>query len=252
MRAKYHSLLLLASFAAFSGQRSARYAVILEDLPLAAFESASDSKARTANADHAQKLAAAHLSLRTAIADRGIRLLGESQLLLNAVYVATTEDQAERLRALPGVARVVEMPPLKRQMIRAVDLVRVPDAWRTLGGENNAGQGVKIAILDTGIDHRHPAFQASLAVPSGFPRCRAADCIHEQQGDRRARMWTCSNSAIPPKTRARMAARRVTGSAAARLRPWSRPVGTRAPWDDLGCRARRADRQLQDLRGRLS
>jgi subtilisin family serine protease len=36
---------------------------------------------------------------------------------------------------------------------------------------------VKIAILDTGIDQQHPAFQdPSLPMPAGYPRCTGNDC----------------------------------------------------------------------------
>jgi len=71
----------------------------------------------------------------------------------------------------------VELEPLKRHMVKAVDLVRAQQAWQALGGEQNAGRGVRIAVLDTGIDNSHPAFQdPSLDIPAGFPRCREADC----------------------------------------------------------------------------
>ena len=46
-----------------------------------------------------------------------------------------------------------------------------------LGGVQNAGAGIKIAIIDTGIDPTHPAFQdASLAMPAGYPICSGTDC----------------------------------------------------------------------------
>jgi uncharacterized protein (TIGR03437 family) len=169
--------LLLVTLLAVSPARSrvARYTLILEEPPLASLE--GKEAARTAVADHEKKLAAAHLNVRAALENRQIHILGESQLLVNAIYVAVEPDQVEQLRTLPGVIRVVEMEPIRRQMVRAVDLVRVPEAWRALNGETNAGTGVKIAVLDSGIDHRHPAFQdPSLPMPAGYPRCRQADC----------------------------------------------------------------------------
>jgi subtilisin family serine protease len=50
-------------------------------------------------------------------------------------------------------------------------LQKVHDAWQEIGGLEAAGQGIKIAIIDTGIDASHPAFQDSgLTIPDGFPR----------------------------------------------------------------------------------
>jgi minor extracellular serine protease Vpr len=47
---------------------------------------------------------------------------------------------------------------------------------------SNAGKGIKIAILDSGIDQTHPAFQDStLPMPAGFPLCTAGhpeDCAY--------------------------------------------------------------------------
>ena len=60
---------------------------------------------------------------------------------------------------------------------RATQLVNAPAAWTALGGVQNAGAGIKIAIIDTGIDQTHPAFQdSSLAMPAGYPICSGSDC----------------------------------------------------------------------------
>src|SRR5438552_12787431 len=52
-------------------------------------------------------------------------------------------------------------------------------SWSALGGASNAGAGMKIAILDTGIDETHPAFQdPSLSIPAGFPKGTSGDLAH--------------------------------------------------------------------------
>ena len=56
-------------------------------------------------------------------------------------------------------------------------LLNAPAAWNALGGIQAAGSGIKIAIIDTGIDQTHPAFQDNtLSMPQGFPVCSGSDC----------------------------------------------------------------------------
>ncbi len=44
-----------------------------------------------------------------------------------------------------------------------------------MGGVSNAGKGIKIGIIDTGIDQTHPALQdPTLQTPAGFPICMRA------------------------------------------------------------------------------
>ncbi len=57
----------------------------------------------------------------------------------------------------------------------ALPLHQVPQAWAMIGGQSNAGAGIKIGILDTGISPHHAAFQDStLKVPAGFPLSSSA------------------------------------------------------------------------------
>ena len=45
-----------------------------------------------------------------------------------------------------------------------LSLVNANEAWTAVGGEANAGAGVKVAIIDSGIDHTHPCFD-----DTGYP-----------------------------------------------------------------------------------
>ncbi len=110
-------------------------------------------------------------TVRAAIEERAGVVRDSVELLLNALIVEIDEARRGELEALPGVRRVYRDRKLGLDMDRAVDLIRAREAWRTVGGDDRAGIGIKIAIVDTGIDVTHPAFKDdSLAVPEGFPK----------------------------------------------------------------------------------
>jgi len=111
--------------------------------------------------------------LAAAIRDSGADIVGSTEFVLNALLVRATPEQLEALRRLPGVESALVAPEMRLCLDAAVPLVRAPEAWAlpAVGGEANAGRGIKIAILDTGIDQTHPMFQsAGLQVPSGYPK----------------------------------------------------------------------------------
>ncbi|MDP9350227.1 MAG: S8 family serine peptidase, partial [Chloroflexota bacterium] len=44
--------------------------------------------------------------------------------------------------------------------------------WKQVGGTSKAGLGIKVGIVDSGIDHVHPFLtDSSLSMPAGFPKC---------------------------------------------------------------------------------
>ncbi len=156
-----------------------RYALILDDPPVAeSLRSARELETAPAR-ELAQRLQRRQRTLRTELRRRNIEVTGAVHLLLNAVFVRAREEQLEQLRRLPGVRAVAYMPPMRLHLTRALDLANVRAAWNRIGGLPNAGAGVKIGVIDTGIDHEHPAFQdPSLQPPPGYPRCPPQDCAY--------------------------------------------------------------------------
>lgn len=108
-------------------------------------------------------------TMRARIEQRKGVVLDSVNTVANAMFVEASAQTAAELAQLPGVTRVVPMRLLHRVLDRAVLLHKVSDVWQQFG-EENAGTGMKIGIIDTGIEISHPAFQdSSLSVPDGYP-----------------------------------------------------------------------------------
>jgi uncharacterized protein (TIGR03437 family) len=167
------TLLIVFAFAGFAQTAPKQYTLILKDPPAARqFRNARSLEA----VNYRQQIQASHRQLRAELETRRIRVIGEVSTLLNAIFVVTTPDRVDELRGLPGVVGVVPARRYRRSLNEAVNLVNAPAAWNSLGGIQNAGKGIKIAILDSGIDQTHPAFQdPSLQPPAGFPICAPAN-----------------------------------------------------------------------------
>ncbi len=156
----------------FAQKLSNHYAVVLSDPPVADRFLTREATRSVEARDYQRQIAAKQQSLKAALATRRINVVGSVSTLSNAVFVVTTPDRVKEIEALPGVVGVIPMRTLRSRLNRAVQLMNAPAAWSLLGGMNQAGAGMKIAILDSGIDQTHPAFQdSSLQVPAGFPVC---------------------------------------------------------------------------------
>lgn len=105
------------------------------------------------------------------VENRGGRVLAAVRLAANALIVEMEDEQAAALAEIAGVRRVRRAREYQMTMDTALPLHRILEAWQLGGGENRAGEGVKIAIIDSGIEASHPAFQAEdMEAPEGFPR----------------------------------------------------------------------------------
>ncbi len=167
--------IFLASAVLLAAQPVAnRYIVVLSSEPAA---SASINKGvRYSSADRdvqAQRavVQAEHAQAEAAIVGFGGKVTHRFDTILNAMAVTMTPDAAAQLRQTAGVKSVTPVNKHHVKLDHAVNVHQVTQAWQAIsGGQAGAGAGIKIAILDTGIDVNHPAFQGfTTAVPSGYP-----------------------------------------------------------------------------------
>jgi minor extracellular serine protease Vpr len=114
--------------------------------------------------------------LKAAIEHEGAEVVGSVRHVLNAIFIRATREQVSNIERLGGVERVVRNSRFKMLLNRAGEIVRAPQAWDALGGIDNAGAGLRIGIIDSGIETTHPALvDDSLTTPPGFPKARPGD-----------------------------------------------------------------------------
>ncbi|MBI3934029.1 MAG: S8 family serine peptidase [Acidobacteria bacterium] len=93
--------------------------------------------------------------------------------VFNGFAVRLRPEDVAAVENLPEVAEVIPSVLYHKVLDAAGPLVQLPAAWSdpSIGGEPNAGAGIKIGVIDTGIDIAHPTFQdATLTPPAGYPR----------------------------------------------------------------------------------
>jgi subtilisin family serine protease len=90
-------------------------------------------------------------------------------IVLNALAVVLPRSSLNRLRTIYGVMRVYPTAAYGATLSQSPAAIKAPVIW---GADlATSGRGVKIAILDDGIDQRHPFFSpAGLQPPAGFPK----------------------------------------------------------------------------------
>lgn len=80
------------------------------------------------------------------------------QRVKNAVAMIIPQSQLAALRKLPGVKSVRPIIPSKPNSLTSVPFVLAPEVWQGLPAAQADGTGIKIGIIDTGIDYQHANF----------------------------------------------------------------------------------------------
>lgn len=182
------ALALLISAAGMAAEatesQSRRYTVVLESPSvggrLALWRSAGSraTPRRLAAADHALMARAVERSqgpIVRQVEASGATVLGSTRNVLNALFVLATPDQAAAARLIAGVRSVVPARELKQYLdaVAREDIVRLGAARRLQSNSPVDGAGLRIAIIDSGLDFDHEAFRdESLDAIAGYPKGR--------------------------------------------------------------------------------
>ena len=134
-----------------------RVFVVLEGEPLATLQASGRRAAPAAIANRRAALAGEQGILRQAVANRGGEVLQGYQVLNNALFIEISAAELPGLRALPGVKAIQPERHFQRCTSTSVPFVGAGRAWGLPAG-GFTGQGMKIGIIDSGIDYTHADF----------------------------------------------------------------------------------------------
>ena len=87
---------------------------------------------------------------------------------INAVQIEVDSSKVAQIAALPGVLHVFFDHEVHASLTTSVPFIGAPAAWQN--GAGFTGTGIKIAIVDTGVDYRHADFGGTAT--STFPTAK--------------------------------------------------------------------------------
>ena len=153
-----------------------RYMLFLADAPVAAHFARHEQLQTQAAIAYRQQLESRQAAVMQELAGRHIQVAGSASMVTNALFVVATPDRLAELRSIPGVIGVMPERRVRPSLNKATTLSNAPAAWAqtAIGGQGNAGNGIRIGIIDSGIDVANPAFKdTGFTAPPGFPKCNA-------------------------------------------------------------------------------
>ena len=131
-------------------------------------------------------------AIRTQIVAAGGTIVGQMQSAMNGVKVRIASNKLPALAQIPGVFGVKGVNRYTRDNAIGVPRMQAPAVWA--GVPAFKGEGIKVAIIDTGIDYTHANFQGPGTVaaytaafaagtapadPAAFrPQCKAREGWH--------------------------------------------------------------------------
>ncbi len=169
----YFAVLFLLVSSGLAADRVSVYTVIL-DGPSVGQQLAETKQAKGSDPSvraMGQDLQARQLQIMPVFAETGATVLGSVHNVLNAIFVRATPEQAKQIGEIAGVSNVLRSRPIRLHLDAASQILNLPAAQALAGGQNGAGDGIKIGVIDTGIDNTHPAFNdPNVTPPAGYPK----------------------------------------------------------------------------------
>ncbi|WP_310795334.1 S8 family serine peptidase [Laceyella sacchari] len=94
----------------------------------------------------------------------GLRVKRTYDTVFSGMAVTLKGDDLQKVAALPGVKRIHPIRTYKALMSKSAPLIGAPDVWKMRDGRKQAvtGKGIKVAVIDSGVDMNHPDLKKNM------------------------------------------------------------------------------------------
>jgi subtilisin family serine protease len=123
-------------------------------------ETKPESTARAAAVTHLTAVRAEQITFQKTMASAkiaGVHEIYRLQRLFNGILYVVPKESLKSIKTLPGVKAVHLISPQRLSTAHAIPFVGVPRVW-SLNGTGFHGEGMRVGIIDTGIDYTHANF----------------------------------------------------------------------------------------------
>jgi minor extracellular serine protease Vpr len=122
------------------------------------------------------QLKGAQDGLRSRIEGAGGTVLAQFQSALNGIKVSIAKNRLGDLQGLPGVTRILSVGQVYPDNATSVPYIGAPQVWNVGPAPNLRGEGIKIGVIDTGIDYTHANF-AGPGTVAAYTAANLADTL---------------------------------------------------------------------------
>jgi subtilisin family serine protease len=102
----------------------------------------------------------------------GVEVVADYTVTVNAIGLKLNGASLQDIQGGPGAAEAGMSGTYHKAMSASHSVIHTAALWSALGGQDGAGTGIKVGVIDSGVDQTHPFLQpgTGMTAPAGFPK----------------------------------------------------------------------------------
>lgn len=100
-----------------------------------------------------------------------VQVVSEYAVTFNGLGLKLNGATLRAVQSGPGAAEAGMSNTYRKAMNASHAVINTPALWGALGGQDGAGAGIKVGVIDSGVDQSHPFLHdGGMTAPAGYPK----------------------------------------------------------------------------------